>query len=176
MTKKIITYGNPVLRMKSEEVKEINDDIKSIVKDLEVALSGENGIGLAAPQIGIRKRIVIIDLTKSKQDKKIVLINPKIIHKSIDVEEYEEGCLSVPEVWGNVLRPSCIKIKGKLVSGNVIVIDADGLYARVIQHEMDHLDGKLFIDYLSPADRERNAVKIEAILEKNRKELGCIEI
>ena len=70
--------------------------------------------------------------------------NPKIIHKSIDVEEYEEGCLSVPEVWGNVLRPSCIKIKGKLVSGNVIVIDADGLYARVIQHEMDHLDGILF--------------------------------
>lgn len=173
--KEIITYGNPVLRQKSEEVTEIDENIRKIAKDLEETLSSdEKGIGLAAPQLGICKRILAVDLTRSNGERKITLINPKIIYRSREEEEYQEGCLSIPEVWGSVTRPKKIKVKGTLVSGKTFVIDADEIFARVLQHEMDHLDGVLFIDYLSPEDKGKNSEIINAILEKNRAKLGKI--
>lgn len=174
--KKVITYGNPVLRRKAEEIKEVTDDVRAVIAQMEEALAEENGIGLAAPQIGVSKRIILVDLTKSKQNKRVVLINPVIIHKSLDTDEAEEGCLSVPGVWGTVVRPAHVRLKGRLLSGKVMVIDAHELFARALQHEMDHLDGKLFIDHLSTADREANRDKIEAIVEKNRQELGTVQL
>lgn len=172
----ITTYGNPVLREKAEKIDEINDEIKNIAKKLEKRLESENGIGLAAPQIGISKRIFTVDLTKAEMDKKTTLINPKIIYKSTEVTDYEEGCLSIPEVWGKVIRPSSIKIKGTLINGRTIVLEADGLFARVLQHEFDHLDGKLFIDYLSETDLKINQSKLDALVEKNRKKLGKVAL
>lgn len=173
--KEIITYGNPLLRQKSETVTKIDEEIKKIAKDLEDTLTGdEKGVGLAAPQVGICKRILAVDLTRAGGERKITLINPKIIYRSRDEEEYQEGCLSIPEVWGSVTRPKKIKIKGMLLSGKTFVIDADEYFARVLQHEMDHLDGVLFIDYLSPEDKHKNSEILNAILEKNRIKLGKI--
>lgn len=173
--KEIITYGNPILRQKSEPVKEIDDEIRKIARDLEDTLTGdEKGVGLAAPQVGICKRILAVDLTKANGERKITLINPKIIYRSREEEAYDEGCLSIPDVWGSVTRPSKIKIKGMLLSGKTFVIDADDYFARVLQHELDHLDGVLFIDYLSPEDKGKNSEIINAIVEKNRAKLGKI--
>lgn len=172
----IITYGNPLLRQKAEEVQTVDEEIRHLVRSMEETLAGENGIGLAAPQVGISKRILIVDLTKSRGDRKIALLNPKIVFRSPDYSDYEEGCLSVPGVWGNVSRPRRIKIKGTLLAGQTMILDADELFARVLQHELDHLEGKLFIDYLSPEEREENRDKIEAILETNRKKLGHVAL
>ncbi len=171
----ILTYGHPVLRKKAEEVKEVDKDIMRIVHDMMDTLE-ESGIGLAATQVGITKKILVIDLTKSKEEKerRIALINPKIIYRSFDEEENEEGCLSIPDVWGTVSRPKTIKLKGTLPGGKTILLDADDVFARVLQHEMDHLNGKLFIDYLSFEERVKNKDKIEDILEKNRKKFGNV--
>jgi len=170
----IITYGNPILRHKAEEVKEISKEILKITDGMMETLKEEGGIGLAAVQVGIPKRILVVDLTKSNEDKKITLLNPRIIYRSIEEEESEEGCLSIPEVWGSVSRPGKVKVKGVLPGGKVILIDADGILARVLQHEIDHLEGRLFIDYFSPEEREKNKEKIEAILELNKRKLGNI--
>ena len=169
----ILTYGHPVLRQGAEEVVEINGEILKLIKDMQETLE-DNGIGLAAPQVGISKRILVVDLTKSKGDRKIALINPRIVYKSRETADYEEGCLSVPDVWGTVNRPKSIKIKGTLISGKTMMIDADDLFARVLQHEMDHLDGKLFIDYLNSDELAENRPKIEAILEITRKRTGKV--
>lgn len=171
----IITYGNPILRKVAERVEKIDDEIKKIIKDLKDTLAEENGIGLAAPQVGISKRILIVDLSKSNEDKKVALINPKIIYSSKEVGVYNEGCLSIPDVWGDVIRPIEIRVKAQLENGDSIVINADGLFARVLQHELDHLDGKLFIDYLSEEDLEKNREKLENLLKLNKEKLGNIE-
>lgn len=169
----IVTYGNPVLRHRAEEIKSVDKDIIRIVHDIIDTLD-EGGVGLAATQIGVPKKIMLIDLSKTSEEKKITLINPAIIYRSFEEVEYEEGCLSVPDVWGVVSRPKSIKLKGTLPGGKTILIDADEYFARVLQHEMDHLEGRLFIDYLSFSDREKNKEKIEDILDKNRKKFGKI--
>ena len=111
----------------------------------------------------------MIDLTRSKEDRRIALINPKIVYKSDEKSDYEEGCLSVPGVWGNVRRPKKVKVKATLISGKTMIMDADDLFARVLQHEIDHLNGILFIDLLDPEDKDRNRIQINAIAEENRK-------
>jgi peptide deformylase len=173
---KMCTYGDPILRKRAEDVSELNDDVLKYIIDLEETLSKQNGIGLAAPQVGIPKRIFLVDLRPSKEDKKIALINPEIIYRSSDIIEREEGCLSVPEVWGSVIRPESIKMKGMLPNGRIVTIRADGLYARALQHEYDHLEGVLFIDYLSTGELDKNKELLDTIIEKNRKKLDRIQI
>jgi peptide deformylase len=170
----IVTYGHPSLRTKSENVCEITDEIKEIIRNLEDTLNLDSGIGLAAPQIGANKQIFLVDLSRAKDKRRVILLNPKIISQSNETDEYEEGCLSLPEIWGNVTRPSQVKVKGQLLNGSSIIIEADGLFARALQHELDHLQGKLFIDYLSPDEYEKNRVKIQALLDKNKKNLGKV--
>jgi peptide deformylase len=168
----IITYGNPILRQKADKVEEITDEIVKLVEEMELTLSKQNGVGLAAPQIGISKRIVVIDLTKAEQDKKIALINPQIVWKSSTVVDYEEGCLSFPETWGVVVRPNEIKVKADLKNGKSILLNASGFLARVLQLEIDHLDGVMFIDHLSEQDLSKQHEKLERLLDGNRKKLG----
>ncbi|URA11138.1 peptide deformylase [Thermospira aquatica] len=174
--REVITYGNPILRQVAAPIKKIDARIHEIVTDMMAALAEEEGIGLAAPQIGISERVVIIDLSKSGQTTKMTLINPEIIYMSKDSVPYEEGCLSVPEVWGTVYRPSKIRVKSKNLLGKTFIIEADEILARVLQHEIDHLNGKLFIDYLSEEDRQKNAEKIEKLIEENRKKLGNVAL
>lgn len=168
----IITYGNPILRQKADKVTEVTEEVRGIIARMEKQLAGENGIGLAAPQVGISKRIVVIDLTKAEQDKKAALINPQIVWKSGTMTDYEEGCLSLPGVWGEVVRPSEIKVKAELPNGKSVLLSANGIFARVLQHEIDHLDGVLFIDHLSEREISKHAEKLEKLLDQNRKKLG----
>ena len=134
--------GDPVLRIKAEKIDEVNKKTNDLIDNMFEIMYAEDGVGLAAPQVGISKRIAVVDI---REDNKIVLINPEIIAeegKSI----MEEGCLSVPGETGDVVRSEKIKVQSLDRNGNEIKFEAEGYEARAIQHEMDHLDGVLFID------------------------------
>lgn len=160
--KKILTYGTPSLREKSKEVHKISKKIKELVKDLLDTLYSQNGVGLAAPQIGENYRVFVIDTSSGDQPlNPMVFINPKIIKKS-GAFISNEGCLSFPEVYTDVRRYKNVMVKAIDSNGHSVVIEAkDGcLLAKAIQHEFDHLDGILFIDHA------RNRFEIENELSK----------
>jgi peptide deformylase len=148
----VITIGNEILNEKAALVSDINSDIEKLVDEMAETLERKSGIGLAAPQVAERKRIFI---TKAPGDILRVFINPEIIQTSQEMELYEEGCLSIPGVWANVNRPSEVSIQAWDLKGKVFRIDADGVLARVIQHEYDHLNGVLFPSRLAEKQRER---------------------
>jgi len=145
---KIIQESDPVLRKKAEPVENPkNPEIQRLVSDMIATMKKANGVGLAAPQVGKSLRIFVINIAKEKQEEKIyVFINPEIKDVSLDKSPFEEGCLSVEKTWGPVVRPKKLTIKALDENGKPIKIRAKGLLARVIQHEMDHLNGTLFID------------------------------
>lgn len=176
----IVTYGHPILRKKAEEISKIDNEVLEIISNMKETLLHQGGVGLAANQIGIPKRILIVDLPQEKGTRKITLINPQIIFYSKEEISQEEGCLSFPEIWGNVKRSAKIRLKGIIFSEKKnlksTVIEAENMFARVLQHEIDHLEGKLFIDYFSPEDREKNKEKLEALLQQNKEKLGSIEL
>lgn len=146
----IILFGDPVLREVSQPVEEINQPIKDLVSDLIDTLKKAQGLGLAAPQIGVLKRVFIVDLSAVDITAPIrVFINPEILETSGEVA-YEEGCLSFPGIYQKVVRPARARVRAMDTNGKPFEIEADGLAARAILHEFDHLEGKLFIDYLSP--------------------------
>ena len=147
--KKILTIPDPVLRKVSEPVKIVNAEIKKLMDDMLETMYAAPGIGLAAVQIGILKRIIVIDLSKEGEKKKpIFIVNPEIISKSSDLVSYEEGCLSIPGMSGLVKRYKKIKYEGFDMNGNIIKKEAEGLEARVVQHEYDHLMGILYTSRL----------------------------
>ncbi len=172
----IATYGNPVLRKEAEEVTKIDGEIIEIIENMKETLITQNGVGLAAPQVGISKKIFIVDLPQEKGSRRMVLLNPKIIFYSKDKVTAEEGCLSFPGIWGNVERSLKVRVKATLLSGKKTVIEGEGMFARVLQHEIDHLEGKLFIDYFSEEDKEKNKEKLEELLRQNKEKFGKIEI
>ena len=134
--------GDPVLRTKAKKIDEITEKINDLIDNMFETMSSEDGIGLAAPQVGILKRIAVVDI---QEDNKIVLINPEIIEEE-GKAVMEEGCLSIPGETGDVIRAEKIKVKTLDRDGNEIEFKAEGLEARAIQHEIDHLDGILFLD------------------------------
>jgi len=148
----VITIGNDILKEKAASVPEIDENIENLIKQMTEILEKKSGVGLAAPQIAEKKRIFI---TKIPGDILRVFINPEIIQTSQELQSYEEGCLSIPGVWANVIRPASISIQAWDISGKVFRIDTDGVLARVIQHEFDHLNGVLFTDRLNDKQRER---------------------
>ncbi|MCL2704820.1 MAG: peptide deformylase [Spirochaetaceae bacterium] len=148
----IITIGNDVLKEKATLISDIDDNIINLINEMTEILEKKNGVGLAAPQIGEKKRIFI---TKVPGDILRVFINPEIIQTSQELETYEEGCLSIPGVWANVVRPSAIIIQAYDIKGKIFKIEVDGVLSRVIQHELDHLNGILFTDRLNDKQREK---------------------
>jgi len=140
----IITHPNPILRKKSAKIERITNEMKRLVLDMEKTMLERDGVGLAAPQVGENIRLIVVNT----KDGPIHLINPKITRKSWRKELGEEGCLSIPEVYGKVRRHKKVKAVYQDKNNNRIKIKAEGLLARVIQHEIDHLNGVLFIDYL----------------------------
>ncbi len=146
----IRTYGDPALRRRAEPVEAIDDEIRSICERMVETMLRANGAGLAAPQIGISKRIIVLDVDGEFH----VLINPELIETSGEVEQFNEGCLSVPGVDSAVERATHAVVEGTTLDGETVRIEGEGLLARAIQHEMDHLDGDLFLDHLSPARRQ----------------------
>jgi peptide deformylase len=146
----IRTYGDPTLRRRAEPVEAIDDEIRAICERMVETMLRANGAGLAAPQIGISKRIIVLDVDGAFH----VLINPELIETSGDVEQFNEGCLSVPGVDSVVERATHAVVEGTTLDGETVRIEGEGLLARAIQHEMDHLNGGLFLDHLSPARRQ----------------------
>lgn len=146
----IVIYGDPVLREVSEPVQEIDRKIKNIVSDLRDTLKQASGLGLAAVQIGELKRLFIVDFEAIEIDASLkVFINPEIIERSGEIE-MEEGCLSIPEIYQKVVRPEKVTVKALGIDGKEFTLNLSGMAARVVQHEYDHLEGKLFLDYISP--------------------------
>jgi len=143
-------YGEPVLREKSLPVKEITREILNLIRDMAETMYTDSGVGLAAPQVGISKRIIIIDEDKEGL---MVLVNPEIIKSEGEVIE-EEGCLSFPGIYSDVKRSSKVTVKALNENGDQIEIVKEGLIARVLQHEIDHLNGTLFIDRVGRMKRQ----------------------
>ena len=155
----VLHFPDSRLRKKAVPVESIDDNCRSLAKDMLETMYHNQGIGLAATQVNIQKRLVVIDLSTEKNEA-MCLINPEIL-SSEGTEESQEGCLSVPEYFEMVTRAEKISYRYMDVNGEVIENQTEGLLAICIQHEIDHLDGKLFIDYLSPMKRQRLRKKLE---------------
>ena len=155
----VLHFPDKRLRKIAEPVKKVDNEIKNIIEQMFFTMYEEKGIGLAATQVNIHKRIIVIDVSENK-DKKIFLINPKIISLSDDIDTMEEGCLSVPGFYETVSRPKTVKVSSLNYDGKQIEIEANGLLSTCIQHEIDHLNGKLFVDHISSLKRSRIEKKI----------------
>lgn len=155
----VLHFPDARLRKKAAPVETIDTEIKSLAADMLDTMYAENGIGLAATQVNIQKRVVVIDLSEQRNSP-MCLINPQIIN-SQGTEQMQEGCLSVPGYFDLVERAEKITYRYINLDGESITADADGLLAVCVQHEIDHLNGKLFIDYLSPLKRQRLRKKLE---------------
>jgi len=166
--KNIIIEPDPILRKKSESLYQVNNDTRKLLDDMLKTMYAAPGIGLAAVQIGILKRIIVIDISKKDEKKNpIFLINPEIIFKSKETSIYEEGCLSLPGHFAEIERPAKCKIKYIDYNGKKAELEAEGLLSTCVQHEIDHLNGVLFIDYLSKLKKDMIIKK----LKKQKKEL-----
>ncbi|MCD6142032.1 peptide deformylase [Candidatus Bipolaricaulota bacterium] len=159
----IVTYGDPVLRRRAAEVANIDSRIKRIATAMAEAMMRANGVGLAAPQIGISERIIALDIDGEFH----VLINPEIVELAEEEEEATEGCLSVPGIDAPVSRRTHAVVRGYTLDEQEITLEGEGLMARAIQHEIDHLNGVLFIDHLTPAKR-RFLLKEYARLQREK--------
>ncbi len=171
--RKILTIPDPILRKKSESVKKIDQDIKNLMDDMLQTMYDAPGIGLAAIQIGVPKRVVVMDLSKDTENKKpIYFVNPEIIWKSDVNSAYEEGCLSIPNQFAKIERPDKCHVQYLDYNGQEKKIEADGLLSTCIQHEIDHLNGVLFIDYLSKLKKDIIVKKVS----KDKKELERVVV
>jgi peptide deformylase len=155
----VLHYPDNRLRNKAIPFETVDDNTRNLARDMLETMYENNGIGLAATQVNISKRLVVIDLSEDKNEP-IYLINPEIL-SSEGSEESQEGCLSVPEYYDSVTRAEIITYRYQDLQAKVIESEAAGLLSICIQHEIDHLDGKLFIDYLSPIKRQRLRKKLE---------------
>ena len=164
---KLYEYPHPILKQKTSKVDVVDDEIRKLLDDMLETMYASNGCGLAAPQIGISKRIAVIDIAhEGEEPSPLYMVNPEIIWKSEEKELYEEGCLSVPGQRAEVERPASVKIKYLDYHGKEKELLADGFLAVASQHELDHLDGILYIDKISRLKRQMLLKK----LEKFRKE------
>ena len=167
----IVIEPDPILRKKSDNLEKVDDELRILLDDMLETMYAAPGIGLAAVQVGILKRLIVIDISKDKEKKNpIFLINPEIISKSKNTSIYEEGCLSLPGHFAEIERPEECQIKYIDYDGRKKEMKANGLLATCIQHEIDHLNGILFIDYLSKLKKDMIIKK----LIKHKKELNKI--
>ncbi len=160
MKHQLVYYGNETLRKTAAEISAVDGNIQSLIDEMFPIMYKNDGIGLAAPQVGVSLRLIVVD-TKEKDGSPFVLINPVITDHSSKTVDYEEGCLSLPGIFSTVSRPDKVTVTALDREGKETVIEAKGLLARVFQHEIDHLDGHLFIDRIDPDERNefRHALK-----------------
>jgi peptide deformylase len=153
---KLRYYGDPILRRQALEVRTFDASLRELADDMLEAMEREEGVGLAAPQVGLELRLLVALNMRESGDEEaepVVVVNPEITERSHESWVLEEGCLSIPGIRGDVTRPMHIRLNYQDLDGNARTLEAEGMFARILQHEIDHLDGKLFIDYLSPADK-----------------------
>jgi peptide deformylase len=158
----IITVPDSRLKQVSTPVETVDDDLRALMDDMLETMYEAPGIGLAAVQIGVPKRVIVMDLARTDEPRAPrYFVNPEILWSSEETLPYEEGCLSVPEIYDEVERPARVKLRYLNYHGELIEEDAEGVFAVCIQHEMDHLEGVLFIDHLSRLKRERAVAKVK---------------
>ena len=159
----VVKLGEEVLRKKAEPIAEVNDEIRQLAEDMFETMIEADGVGLAAPQIGksIRMFVIIAD-----DDVRRVFINPQIIKTSQETGEYDEGCLSIPQVYETIVRPVAVTVQALNENGKPFTLDADGLLARIIQHEYDHLDGIMYIDRGDKAFAEKTEAQFKKRAER----------
>ena len=176
------TYGNESLKKKSEVVTVFDRELLELAKYMTKAMHVLNGIGLAAVQIGVHKRLIVLDVAQSSMSNPptpgelqllpqmpLALVNPEIIEFGSETEPYDEGCLSVPELYAEVIRPRLIKVRAQDLTGQTFEFECGGLLARCIQHEVDHLDGFLFVDRLSDEVKLTVADELAAMQRRGKK-------
>ena len=157
----ILTVPNPILKQVSKPVEAVTDETRALMDDMLETMYDAPGIGLAAVQIGVPVNVIVMDLAKEGEDKQPrYFVNPEILEDVEETKPYQEGCLSVPDIYDDIDRPERVKITYLDYNGERITEWAEGLYAVCIQHEMDHLKGVVFIDYLSRLKRERAVKKV----------------
>ena len=160
--REILIVPDPLLKQVSKPVDRVDDDLRALMDDMLETMYAAPGIGLAAIQIGVPKRVIVMDIAKQDEPKAPrYFVNPEILWASEETAPYEEGCLSVPEIYDEVERPARVKIRYLNYAGEPVEEDAEGLFAVCIQHEMDHLEGVLFIDHLSRLKREQAIKKVK---------------
>ncbi len=145
---KLHLLGSPVLRQRSEEVAEVTDEVRGFIDDLFATMDAAKGVGLAANQVGVDRRIAVVDADGTR----IVMVNPQVLEAEGRATQ-EEGCLSIPDIYADVTRPAQVTLEAIDAQGDAYRLEAGGLLARAIQHEIDHLDGILFLDHLGPMKR-----------------------
>jgi peptide deformylase len=167
---KIYRYGSPVLRQKAEPVTSFDGELRAFVERMAETLYAENGLGLAAPQVGVPRRLAVVDLSFGEEvDSILSMVNPEILESEGECT-MEEGCLSIPGVFEEVVRPKRIRVRYLDLNGEAVETDADGFLARVMQHEIDHLEGVLFVDRIGAAKRALLAKTLREIAEKSSEE------
>lgn len=157
----VLHYPDPQLRLIAAPVPDVSDDVRTLIDDMLETMYDAPGVGLAAPQVDVARRVIVVDITEDRS-KPLALVNPEIMAREGSVQ-MEEGCLSVPGIYEPVERAEWIKVQALDRDGKVLDIETDGLLAVCIQHEIDHLDGKLFVDYLSDLKRGRIRKKMEKL-------------
>jgi peptide deformylase len=160
----ILVAPDPRLKAKAQKVEVVDDTIRTLIDDMLETMYDAPGIGLAAPQVGVLKRVIVLDVAgKDEPPAPMGLVNPEVIWESEETNVYEEGCLSLPTHYAEVERPAVVKVRYLDRDGKAHEVEADGLFATCVQHEIDHLDGVLFVDYIS-------SLKRNIILRKLKKE------
>ena len=161
---------DPILRKKASPLEKVSEEVKKILNDMAETMYNAPGIGLAGNQIGVLKRLVVMDCSTDEEDPNLIkMINPEIVNSSDEKEELEEGCLSIPDHKSIVKRPANVKVKYLNIDGIEKTLDAEGLLAACVQHEIDHLNGILFVDHISRIKRDMILRKVKKQLRENEK-------
>ena len=163
MIRPILIHPDPRLKKVCDPVTEISADLRQLASDMLETMYDAPGIGLAAPQVGVMKRVLVMDCIKDGPAEPMVLLNPQVVWASEDLSVYEEGCLSIPDQYADVKRPAEVQVRWMDLDGVEQERQFAGIWATCVQHEIDHLDGKLFIDYLGPLKRQMITRKMEKL-------------
>ncbi|GHC13387.1 MULTISPECIES: peptide deformylase [Gemmobacter] len=164
MKRPILIHPDPRLKKTCEPVTEITPDLAALAEDMLETMYDAPGIGLAAPQIGVMRRVIVLDCAKAPDEPRpLVMINPEVTWASEDLSTYEEGCLSIPEQYAEVARPARVRVAWTALDGSAQEEEFSDLWATCVQHEIDHLNGKLFIDFLGPLKRQMITRKMEKL-------------
>jgi peptide deformylase len=174
MIRSILIHPDPRLKKPSEPVAAITSDIRTLAEDMLRTMYEAPGIGLAAPQVGVLKRVLVMDCVKDPAlaPRPLVMVNPVVTWASEDVSTYDEGCLSIPDQYAEIERPAEVRVTWTDLDGEVQEEQFAGLWATCVQHEIDHLDGKLFIDYLRPLRRQMITRKMEKLKRDRARDLA----
>ncbi len=166
MKRSILIHPDPRLKKVAAAVDDVSDELRVLANDMLSTMYDAPGIGLAAPQVGVGARLIVLDCEKGDEStpRPLAMFNPEVVSSSDEMNTYDEGCLSIPDTYADVTRPEAVTVRWMDVNGNAVEETFDGLWATCVQHEIDHLEGKLFIDYLSALKRQlitRKMVKLK---------------